>query len=272
MRNLIQRTITGALFVGVLLAGMFVDKWLFFAVFLIAMLATLYEYLRLFKQDNKFHTTEFALLLGGALFYNAFFLTHFNGMSAEVWFSVLLPLIIYTGAIIFRPIPDKNNLLKSAMGLLYVVMPFVLMQYVVFYEGGFNGILLFLIFVFIWANDSFAYLFGVSFGKHRIWPEVSPKKSWEGSIGGFIMVMLICAAFWKWAGFDFSFITWIGFGAVVVISATLGDFFESYLKRIAGVKDSGSILPGHGGFYDRFDSTLFAVPASVVYLHLVQII
>ncbi len=184
LKNFIQRTITGVLFVAILLAAMFVGKWVFFTVFIVAMMATLWEYLRLFKKDNKFHSTEFAILLGGGLFYINFFFTHFMGSTPHIWFTMLLPASIYGGSIIFRPTPDKYDLMKSAMGLLYVVMPFVLAQYIVFFEGDFNGILLFFIFIFIWANDSFAYLFGVSLGKHRIWPEVSPKKSWEGEKDG----------------------------------------------------------------------------------------
>ncbi len=272
MQNLIQRSITGIFFVGILLVGLLTNMWAFFTIYLIGMIATLYEYLRLFKQDNKFHTTEYAIMVGGMILYAVFFVTHYADATPHLWYMLLFPALLYFGALVFRPVPNKHMLLKSSMGLIYIVMPFVLMQYLVFDNGEFNGILMLLVFIFIWANDSFAYLFGVSIGKHRIWPKVSPKKSWEGSIGGFSIVMLICVALWKFTNLDIAMLEWFGFGFVVVVSATLGDFFESYLKRMAGVKDSGNILPGHGGFYDRFDSTLFAVPTSVVYLQLVHII
>ena len=135
----------------------------------------------------------------------------------------------------------------------------------------YNPILPLSIFIFNWVNDTGAYCTGMLFGKHRLFERISPKKSWEGSIGGAvfsIIAAIVLAHF-------FTFLStgvWIGLGLTVVVFGTWGDLTESLMKRTLGIKDSGNILPGHGGMLDRFDSTLMAVPAAVVYLYLVGLI
>lgn len=128
------------------------------------------------------------------------------------------------------------------------------------------------VFIFLWANDTGAYCSGSLFGKHKLFPRVSPGKSWEGSIGGAIIVLLVA---WLIGYLDaqngnksgLTILQWMGLGLVVVVFGTWGDLVESLFKRTLGVKDSGNILPGHGGMLDRFDSSLMAMPAAVIYLY-----
>ena len=128
------------------------------------------------------------------------------------------------------------------------------------------GMLPFSVFVFLWASDSGAYCFGSLFGRHKLFPRISPNKSWEGSVGGGLVAVAASQIF---ACFEPSLgrWEWLGLALTVVIFGTWGDLVESLLKRQLQIKDSGNILPGHGGMLDRFDSSLLAIPASVIYLY-----
>ena len=129
------------------------------------------------------------------------------------------------------------------------------------------------VFVFLWINDTGAYLCGSLLGKHKLFPRISPGKSWEGSIGGGILVIIVAVLVWYLLeqygqnALGLSAVEWAGLGLVIVIFGTWGDLVESLFKRTLGIKDSGNILPGHGGMLDRFDSSLMAIPAAVVYLY-----
>ena len=133
-------------------------------------------------------------------------------------------------------------------------------------------------FFFLWVNDAGAYICGSLLGKHKLFPRISPGKSWEGSIGGGILVMIVAVIIWHLSeqydvnDLQLSALQWAGLGLVVVVFGTWGDLVESLFKRTLGIKDSGNILPGHGGMLDRFDSTLMAFPAAVVYLYTIAII
>jgi phosphatidate cytidylyltransferase len=133
------------------------------------------------------------------------------------------------------------------------------------------------VFVFLWINDAGAYICGSLLGRHKLFPRISPGKSWEGSIGGAILVMAAAVLLWHITEqhgvneLGLSAVEWAGLGLVIVVFGTWGDLIESLFKRTIGIKDSGNILPGHGGMLDRFDSTLMAVPAAVVYLYTLQL-
>jgi cytidylyltransferase family len=170
-----------------------------------------------------------------------------------------------------------NNWAYAMMSQIYIALSFALLNVLAYHSSAtesvsqYNPILPLSIFIFNWVNDTGAYCTGMLFGKHRLFERISPKKSWEGSIGGAvfsIIAAIVLAHF-------FTFLStgvWIGLGLTVVVFGTWGDLTESLMKRTLGIKDSGNILPGHGGMLDRFDSTLMAVPAAVVYLYLVGLI
>lgn len=272
MSNLVLRLITGSIFIAVLLSGLFINSLIFILVFSIPLAGSIVEYLRLLPNNKSLSLSDYGIFAFGILLYYLFFLSQSIVMPNVLWLSLFFPFIAFLIGV-FRGKEFKAGLAyKKLASLLYVVLPFVLMQLLVDLGPYFNGKMLFYVFLFIWINDSFAYVFGVKFGKHRILPSVSPKKSWEGSAGGLLMVFVAAVIIALQIEQTHTLWHWLGFGFVVMVSSTVGDFFESNLKRKAGVKDSGVMLPGHGGFLDRFDSTLFAVPCSVVYLHLVHLI
>ena len=154
-------------------------------------------------------------------------------------------------------------------GWFYLSIPFGLLNALFLtpvVDGYYIGLLLGL-FIIIWTSDVFAYLVGSAIGKHRLFERISPKKSWEGSIGGLVFA-LIAAYLLSLFFTQISLVDWMVLAVIIVVAGTFGDLSESLLKREAGVKDSGTILPGHGGVLDRFDATLFAAPFVFVYINL----
>lgn len=161
----------------------------------------------------------------------------------------------------------------SMLSQLYIALPFALLN-TLYYQIGHNSIITLnpilplTVFIFLWVSDTGAYCIGSLFGKHRLFERISPKKSWEGSIGGGIFAIFAALIFAHY--FDFmNMLQWIGLAIVVIVFGTWGDLTESLLKRKLGIKDSGNVLPGHGGLLDRFDSSLMAIPAAVCYLYFI---
>jgi phosphatidate cytidylyltransferase len=163
------------------------------------------------------------------------------------------------------------------MSQMYIALPFSMLGVLAF-RGSHEGVVYswvapLSVFVFLWINDTGAYLCGSLLGKHKLFPRISPGKSWEGSIGGFVFVSAIAVLIWHLAesyGYNelsLNAYEWVGLGLIVAVFGTWGDLVESLFKRTIGIKDSGNILPGHGGMLDRFDSSLMAMPAAVVYLY-----
>ena len=156
---------------------------------------------------------------------------------------------------------------------MYIALPFSLLNVLAFTatpngQISFNTLLPLSVFVFLWVNDTGAYCVGSLLGRHKLFPRISPGKSWEGCIGGavFVLVVAYIISYYIDNGI-LSTLQWLGLGLVVVVFGTWGDLVESLFKRTLGIKDSGNILPGHGGMLDRFDSSLLAIPAAVVYLY-----
>lgn len=156
-----------------------------------------------------------------------------------------------------------RSISASFMSQLYVALPIALMNVVYHITPG----LLLLLFVLVWVNDTFAYLVGCSFGKHRLWERISPKKSWEGFWGGLIATVAaacLCGAFFSRFVGGYGIVTLGIIGLIVGLSGTVGDLVESLLKRTVGIKDSGNLIPGHGGILDRIDSILLVIPSVLV--------
>ena len=169
-----------------------------------------------------------------------------------------------------------NNWAYAMLSQMYIALLFALLNVLAFHSdetasiSQYNAILPLSIFIFNWVNDTGAYCTGMLFGKHKLFERISPKKSWEGSIGGSVFCIIssfILAHFFPFMSTE----VWIGLALTVVIFGTWGDLTESLLKRRLGIKDSGNILPGHGGMLDRFDSAILAIPAAVVYLYVVSL-
>ena len=272
--NFIQRAVTGVLFVIVLVGCILYSPLSFGILFTIISVLSVHEFAQLVSKSSEVSINKTITALGGAYLFLA--LMSFCTQQS-VGARVFLP---YLGLLLYMMITElylkkKNptgNWAYSMLSQLYVTLPFALLNVLAFQnspETGsvtYNPILPLSIFVFIWLSDTGAYCVGSLIGKHRLFERISPKKSWEGSIGGGIFSIASSLGFAHFFPFMPGW-QWVGLAIVVVIFGTWGDLTESLMKRQLGIKDSGNILPGHGGMLDRFDSALMAIPAAVVYLY-----
>jgi phosphatidate cytidylyltransferase len=254
MRELIRRLLTGGVYVFILLAAVFLNSDAFDFLFMAFGLACIYEYKRITKLrgyyvfmaylalwwlfiyliQNKF---TIALLLGATIGINIFLLTYLLSKKKQ-------------------KLPKSMTFIS---GVFYIGGGCIFLTLIPYTTPEFAKMLITGIFLIIWMNDSFAYLIGKQFGKNKLYPSVSPKKTVEGAIGGLVFGLLAAVLI---AQIDplLSLYQWLLLATVVVITGNLGDLLESKFKRVAGVKDSGAILPGHGGMLDRLDSLIFAAP------------
>ena len=280
MKNLVQRTITGVLFVAILVGGILFSPLTFGLLFMLITALSVWEFARLVNQRADVAVNPFITTLGGVYLFLAIYCYCTEATDARIFIPYLLILIYLLVSELYLKQPSPmNNWAYSLMSQLYVALPFALLCVLAFQRNpvesdsspiSFNAILPLSVFIFNWSNDTGAYCTGMLFGRHRLFERISPKKSWEGSVGGGIIsviVSLVMAHFFPFL----STLQWVGFALVVVVFGTWGDLVESLLKRQLGIKDSGNILPGHGGMLDRFDSTLLAVPAVVLYLYTVSL-
>ena len=272
--NFIQRAVTGVLFVIVLVGCILYSPLSFGILFTIISVLSVHEFAQLVSKSSEVSINKTITALGGAYLFLA--LMSFCTQQS-VGARVFLP---YLGLLLYMMITElylkkKNptgNWAYSMLSQLYVALPFALLNVLAFQnspETGsvtYNPILPLSIFVFIWLSDTGAYCVGSLIGKHRLFERISPKKSWEGSIGGGIFSIASSLGFAHFFPFMPGW-QWVGLAIVVVIFGTWGDLTESLMKRQLGIKDSGNILPGHGGMLDRFYSALMAIPAAVVYLY-----
>lgn len=270
--NIVVRILSGIIFIAILVGGMLINQYTFAIVFSLITALLLYEFYGLMEKEAKVPIVRTWNILGGfALVLGGFYYTALGSSFVAFVPYVSYLLILFGSELYLKRQNPIHSLAYSILGQVYIAVPFALTNYLVFaYEPvGYHYVYLLALFVFIWVNDSFAYLTGMAFGKHRLFERISPKKSWEGFIGGAVFSMassFIFAHFYP----NLSTIAWIGFSAITVVFGTWGDLFESLIKRTLGVKDSGNMIPGHGGILDRFDSTILAIPAVFVYLVLIN--
>ena len=288
MKNLIVRSITGVIFVAAIVTC-FLRPEAMLLLFAIVTGLTVWEFCGLVNDHvaatsiNRFICTVagvyFFLAMGG----------YVSGItpSSGVFIPYLLTLIyLMVSELYLKQENPINDWAYTMLSQMYIALPFSMIPVLAFNAGAdgnihFNSLLPLSVFIFLWVSDSGAYCVGSLIGKHKLFPRISPGKSWEGSIGGGVFV-LIAAAIVAWydqsaveslkaAGEMYtpvlSTIQWLGLGLVVCVFGTWGDLVESLFKRTIGIKDSGNILPGHGGMLDRFDSSLMAFPAAVVYVY-----
>jgi len=275
LNNLIQRTLTGIIFVAVLMGSIISGSAPFAGVFSLIVIFTTREFYLLMKQKD--YEPQ---VLGGVVASVVLFLSTYqvlSGHSHKVLLSVNI-LSIFS-IFIFELFRNKKQPLKNILvtigGVIYVGLPFALLNLIAFLPidsviGNYNKYILLGFFIILWANDTGAYVVGSLIGKNRLFERISPKKSWEGSIGGAFFAVGFAILMYYFTGLETA-IFWVIFALSIVVFGTLGDLVESLLKRDLGVKDSGSILPGHGGFLDRFDAVLMAAPFASLSLIIVKI-
>ena len=278
MKNLITRTITGVLFVAIIVVGFRVPEGMIALFALITGLAV-WEFTGLVNNVEGVTVNRFISTAAGVYF----FLAVAGFCSGVTPSAVFIPYLLTVVYLFISELYTKNanpiaDWAYTMLAQMYIALPFSMVNVLAFQDTGhgiaFNSLLPLSIFIFLWTNDTGAYCSGSLFGKHKLFPRVSPGKSWEGSIGGGILVLAVAALIGYIENttdgltpIALSIPAWMGLGLVVVVFGTWGDLVESLFKRTLGIKDSGNILPGHGGMLDRFDSSLMAMPAAVVYLY-----
>lgn len=288
LKNFIVRAVTGVLFVAVLVTS-FLDGFAMVALFTLITGLTMWEYTGLVNNIegvsvNRFISTAAACFLFIAMAAYCCQLTPGGNMApAAVFVPYLLTIIYLFISELYTGNPNAlHDWAYTMLGQMYIALPFATINLLAFQNDGgdvtYNYLAPLSVFIFLWMNDTGAYLSGSLFGKHKLFPRISPGKSWEGSIGGGILVLIVAAVIATLtyqgdeAGQMRHILTWMGMGLTVVFCGTWGDLVESLMKRTMGVKDSGNILPGHGGMLDRFDSSLLAIPSCVVYLYIVNLL
>lgn len=273
MKNLITRALTGIIFVVVLAGAIFFHPISYLIMFEIIIFLTLKEYYGLTEQYTAIKKTSWLYCLGGVYLFLATFLYMGSYTTAQVFLPYLLFIMYIIISEIYRKTPTPIlNWAFIILGQLLFALFFSLTNFIVFTKNGhgestYTPLLLLAIFIFVWMNDTGAFLIGSLLGKHKLFERISPKKSWEGFYGGLVLALASSFVF-AYAVHEISWYKWLGLAAVIVIFGTWGDLCESLLKRTLGVKDSGHLLPGHGGMLDRFDSVIMATPAALIYIEL----
>jgi phosphatidate cytidylyltransferase len=266
------RTLTSLIYAAVVLAGLLLHPLLFGFVFLTLMILALIEFYRMARLAGGEPQLAWGLIISVFFFLAMFgFVTGF--LPPALLFGII-PFLFVTFIIELyrRKEQPITNIAYTLAGFLYVGFPLGLSNLLAFpISSGkhtFYPWILFGIIMTIWVYDSGAYLIGTPLGRHRLFERISPKKSWEGVIGGAIFAML-AGVLNAWLFQSIELIAWLLISFVVIVAATFGDLVESLMKRSIGIKDSGNILPGHGGFLDRLDSFIFTVPMMVVLLYII---
>ena len=267
-----QRAVTASIFSIVMLTGLFWHELTFNMLFLIILLGCQYEFLKLIVGKNIIRygiAFVISLILWLILSNNSIFLTDTKWLELA-----FIPLFVglFTHELFSKSTSPFQNIGGVLTSFMYIVLPFSLICSAVFTypnQGSFTPNIVAGILFLTWANDSFAYIIGSKIGKTPLFPRISPKKTWEGTIGG-IVCCIITAAIISHFFKQLTLVNWLVIGGIVGVFGTLGDLIESQLKRSVGVKDSGNFMPGHGGFLDRFDAFLFCIPIVYFYLNLLR--
>ena len=281
MRNFIVRTITGVLFVAAIVTC-FLSPRAMVLLFALVTGMTIWEYAGLVNEREHVTVNRFISTVAGVYLFLSMAGYCWGITPPSVFIPYLVSIIYLLVAELYLRADDPiHDWAYTMLSQLYIALPLSLLNVLAFRQSGtevvYSHVLPLSVFVLLWINDTGAYLCGSLLGRHKLFPRISPGKSWEGSIGGGLLVV---AAAWAYGWYEQSegmatlgaAWQWAGLGLTVVVFGTWGDLVESLFKRTLGVKDSGNILPGHGGMLDRFDSSLLAIPAVVVYLYTLSLV
>lgn len=283
MKNLILRSVTGVAFVAVLVGSIVYSPFTFGALFAIITALSTMEFCNIVNKQEGVRVNTFICMLSSMLLYFAVFAYSCGYANAMLVIpaSVFLPYLLTLVYLLVNHLYfGRQNALMSwaytMMSQLYVALPFALLNSIAFVPypmGPLGTAYVYMyplaVFLFLWSSDSGAYCVGSLLGRkipYRLFPSISPNKSWIGSIGGTLLAIGVAVVVSRFEP-SLTLLQWIGFALVVAVFGTWGDLVESLIKRQLGIKDSGNVLPGHGGFLDRFDSSLLAIPASLIYIY-----
>jgi len=266
--NLTQRIITGLLGSAGVILGVWYSEWSYFAIFFFICIMTLREFYALIGLDGMVPQKLFGTMSGMVVFCLSFFIE--RGDVSYRYYFLIFPLVSCVYMIkLYKKFERKpfTNIAFTFLGIFYVAVPFALLNIAAFEEGHYNFEIIWGSLFILWATDTGAYFAGTYFGKRKLFERISPKKSWEGAVGGAALALIFAY------GISTFFHTlpvwqWMCVGVIIVVGGVFGDLVESLLKRSIEIKDSGDTLPGHGGFLDRFDGLLISAPFIVAFLEI----
>lgn len=266
--NLTLRILTGLIGAAVIIAGVAISSWTYFAIFALLTVLTMLEFYKLTGIDGMLPLKTFGTICG-LLIFIASFLIEKEHISWRYYF-LIFPLVSCVYMIkLYTKFERKpfTNIAFTLLGIFYVAMPIALLNIAAFENGDYNYQIMLGCLLILWANDTGGFIVGTLFGKTKLFERISPKKSWEGAVGGAVLGLLFA-----WC-ISYYFLTlaiwqWMVIGVLIVIGGDYGDLVESLLKRSIEIKDSGDSLPGHGGFLDRFDGLLISAPFIVAFLEI----
>lgn len=270
MNNFTKRLIFGALYVGVLGFGIFYNELTYMGLFFVLMLLSLYEFTKMLKIKCPAVYLISILLFVFSVFsmeYEFQYQTQTLYLKIALFLSFFIPFIT---TLFSKKRAVIAHLGKVYLSIAYIAIPFTLLGLLSFLGESFHQIkwIVLGILVLIWTNDSFAYLVGKNFGKHKLIERISPNKTIEGFFGGMIFTFIFAFIIARYFNY-LSTTSWMIIALIVSVFGVLGDLIESMFKRSTGVKDSSNLIPGHGGFLDRLDSLIFVVPFVFIYLLIV---
>jgi phosphatidate cytidylyltransferase len=272
--NLVQRIITAVIGAAAVVAGIMFSEWTYFLIFFIITGLTLWEFYKLAGLDGMLPQKSFGTLLGLLIFCLSFFIE--RGDISYRYYFIFFPLLSCVYMIkLYKKFERKpfTNIAFNFLGIFYVAIPFALLNIATFENRAYDYQIIFGCLFILWASDTGAYFAGTFFGKRKLFERISPKKSWEGFIGGAILAFIFAFSlpyFFHAIGHPPTIQSsqWMVIGVIIIVGGTFGDLVESLLKRSIEIKDSGTTLPGHGGFLDRFDGLLISAPFIVAFLEI----
>lgn len=267
MNNFVKRTLTGIAFVAVLLGCTFFGQLSFSILFFVITVLGVWEFYSLSETVGNKPQKIAGTLASAVLFKtSALFCMHIYDHRILL-LNIPFIFLIFILELYSKSDNPFQNIAFTILGIMYVALPFSLLNYITTYGGNYSYEILFGFFFILWSNDTGAYLAGSAIGKNKLFSRVSPGKTWEGSIGGAIASYVVAYFISGWYT-SISRLDWMVITTILVVIGTLGDLVESLFKRSINVKDSGNILPGHGGILDRFDSLILATPFVFTYLYM----
>jgi phosphatidate cytidylyltransferase len=266
--NLTQRIITALLGVAVIIFGVVFSEWTYFAVFFIICFFSLREFYALSGLDGMIPLKVFGTICGMLVYCLSFLIE--QGTISYRYYFLIFPMISLVYIIkLYKKLERKpfTNIAFTFLGIFYVAVPFALLNIAAFENGTYNFEIIFGCLFILWATDTGAYFAGTFFGKRKLFERISPKKSWEGAVGGAALALVfayIMSVYFQ----SLAFWQWMSVAVLIIVGGVYGDLVESLLKRSIEIKDSGDSLPGHGGFLDRFDGLLISAPFIVAFLEI----
>ena len=275
MKNVTIRTISGIGFVLVMLACLLWSQWLFGALVIFMMVGMMSEFYTITMGDRYKVSRALAILAGVVLFALIYLVAAYQMPVKYMALSIVPVIVVMVNCLYVEDKTDYAKFSNLYTGLIYIAVPLALSNLVAFRNGHFSGMLLVSFFVLIWSSDIGAYIFGMALGQKygkKLFPSVSPKKTWIGYWGGMLFSILAAHILNLTGMLSLPMFHSVMLAIVMHVAGVYGDLFESQWKRINGIKDSGTIIPGHGGLLDRFDSTLLAMPVGALYLSLFDLL